>query len=278
MKSLRKIGFVLVACALTFSACERLKEEIELPEWQSSIDNAESQNAFDDITKQVDEQIQSNGFLRTPVCASVTITPTDSTKFPKTITLDFDAVPGCISPDGRVRTGKIITTLSDRWRNPNATMVVRLQNYTVNGMAVEGKKTILNNGRNAAGNLSYTTTVDSASITDTNGKKATWQAVRTMEWILGESTTWHTNGVNGILDDVYLITGSASGVNRNNVAYTATIVDALRKELSCKWLVSGKIELTPANMRKRAIDYGTGTCDNTATVTVGTQTHTITLR
>jgi hypothetical protein len=67
---------------------------------------------------------------------------------------------------------------------------------------------------------------------------------------------------------VYLITGSANGVNRDGLAYTMQITSPLRKEICCRWLVSGTININPSGMLTRTIDFGNGACDQNASITI----------
>jgi hypothetical protein len=77
---------------------------------------------------------------------------------------------------------------------------------------------------------------------------------------------------------VYLITGSANGTSAGGTSYTAVIGQALRKELSCRHIVSGIISITPGDKPTRTINYGDGTCDDKATVTINGNVFNITLR
>ncbi|HMC98047.1 MAG TPA: hypothetical protein VKG92_10345, partial [Flavobacteriales bacterium] len=78
-------------------------------------------------------------------------------------------------------------------------------------------------------------------------------------------------------DDVYLITGGGSGVNRNGIAYTVAITNALRVQVGCPWITQGTVVVTPASHPARTIDYGDGTCDGTFTVSVNGHTYTVTI-
>ena len=73
----------------------------------------------------------------------------------------------------------------------------------------------------------------------------------------------------GVLDDIYLIRGNYNGVNRSGLSFNSLITTPIRKELSCKWPVSGVLEITPQNLQTRVIDFGSGACDNDALVSVG---------
>jgi hypothetical protein len=53
-------------------------------------------------------------------------------------------------------------------------------------------------------------------------------------------------------------------------------VEPLLKKMSCRWIVSGTIEMQ-AGENLVILDYGDGECDNIATITVNGETTEITL-
>ena len=265
------------------SSCK--KDEIE-SDTTSSEDNSLAENMFEDVFKVVDETLKSNDLDGNKSyiynhnygdCGIVTIEPAGRGVFPKTITIDFGDT-NCVGNDGVSRRGKIITTITDYYRNAGCVITTTLDNYYVNEYKVEGTKTVTNEGRNEADHLYYTIEVSNASITSPEGEEITWQSNRTREWIEGEETTVLTDGLAGILDDVYLITGSSSGVNRFGKSYNITITKALRVEADCFWISEGTKEITPEGKKTRTIDYGDGTCDFNATVTIDGKTYNIILR
>ena len=75
-------------------------------------------------------------------------------------------------------------------------------------------------GENDNGNLNFDISIVDGKVTDPDGEFATWESERNREWIAGEETTILTDGLSGILDDEYSLTGTASGVNRHGIAYT----------------------------------------------------------
>jgi hypothetical protein len=77
-------------------------------------------------------------------------------------------------------------------------------------------------------------------------------------------------------DDAYDITGSANGINRKGNAFTATITTALHVQAGCPYIESGVVEHT-VNNKTYTLDFGNGTCDNQATITVNGVSRTITL-
>ena len=68
-------------------------------------------------------------------------------------------------------------------------------------------------------------------------------------------------------DNVYLITGHWTTTRKNGTVVSAEIVTPLRRELACRFLVSGTIDLTK-NDSHGILDFGDGECDNMATLTL----------
>lgn len=135
-------------------------------------------------------------------------------------------------------------------------------------------KTVTNNGENAEGNVNYDVSVVDGTVTDPEGISATWNSERNREWIEGEATTYLAEGLAGILDDTYSLTGTASGINRNGVAFDMDIIDPLIFSIDCKWIKQGVLDITPEGVETRSLDYGDGECDNEATISVGDWSHT----
>ncbi len=281
-KSLLAILVILTAAGIVyFSSCTKAKLNRSTT---TSADNSTAENAFNDVYKVVNETAEdesSNKAVKAYSfgnCATVTVNPAwpDST-FPKTVTIDFGTT-NCTGTDGKLRRGKIVYTISDRYRNAGCVISVTPENYYVNDYKVEGSKTITNNGRNSNDNLSYTIEVTGAKVTSPDGDEISWESSRTREWIEGEATTFWTDGIAGITDDVYSITGNASGINRNGTNFTVTIIEPLIVKIGCRWITKGILEIAPEGLKKRTVNYGDGNCDNEATVEIGNKTYNITLR
>lgn len=199
-------------------------------------------------------------------CATVTH---DTVSIPHMITIDFGPV-NCLGNDGHWRRGQIIVTYIGNYWQAGSVRTMGFNGYYVDDNAITGTRTITNNGQNASGNYNWTIDVAAFTITKPNGNWFTRSSNRNREMIQGYGTTnpW---------DDVYLITGTANAQKSNGHSMTSAITNALRKEIGCKWIVSGTMDMTPNNLPVRTIDYGTGTCDNIATVTVNGVSHTIIL-
>jgi hypothetical protein len=262
---------VLVACALLLlAACKKEKNaepDVDL-DYTSATDNAKADDAFSDMMTQVDNAVVANG-LRGMEDACDPVVTFDTLSDPHTVLIDFGTV-NCTANNGRMRRGQLLASYTGHYRDPGTVITITPQNYYVNDNHVEGVKTITNMGEDQNGHLYYSI-VANGTVTAADGTwTATHQANRTRTWIEGRDTEIRS-------DDVYLITGGGSGVNRRGVAYTSTILNALRVEADCAFITSGTVEVTKQDRPSRTIDYGNGDCDNIITVTVNGQTFTITI-
>jgi hypothetical protein len=80
------------------------------------------------------------------------------------------------------------------------------------------------------------------------------------------------------LDDVFSITGTHTVVNSSNVQRDITVLEALQKKTACANIDKGKLKVQGPN-HYAVIDFGDGTCDNLATLSIDGRTpRTIILR
>jgi hypothetical protein len=190
-------------------------------------------------------------------CPSISFAAPRGT-YPQTITLNFGTT-GCADRHGRTRKGKVIISLSDSLTNLNATKSVSYENYFVDSTKIEGTRAWKNTGRNAAGQPTFTRTATNMKLTFGNGEIATWSASHTVTRTQGYNTP------RVFLDDVWSVTGSASGVNRKGKSFSSVIETPVVHTAICPWIVSGKRTVTVEN-KTRSLDYGYGggDCDREA--------------
>ena len=168
--------------------------------------------------------------------------------------------------------GLDVLSYQGAYRDSGSVHTITFNNYFVNDYQIGGSKTVTNEGTNSSGNTWFSIAV-TGSITATTGQVLSWSSAREREWIEGESTTvWS--------DDVYQITGQASGTGFSGTTFSAVIDSPLLIALNCKWIKEGVLSFTPSNRQTRVIDYGylDGNCDRLAQVTIGSNTYTIELR
>jgi len=266
-------SFVLTGC----------KKDEEDSDTNAASDNAFAESCYSDAMNIADEAgrsgTMSNYRLGDPenasllsTCATV-IFDTVSNADQDTITVDFGST-NCTCNDGRNRRGKVIVYYSGTYRDSGSAHTIGFDNYFVNDNQVMGTKTVTNLGHNAAGHLVYDISVNGSINLANNGGTISWTSQRQREWTAGESTpVWS--------DDVYSITGTASGTGASGETFTVNITSPLIRNmaLGCRrHFTQGVLELTPGSRPMRTIDFGSGACDDLATVTIGTRVFTIHLR
>ncbi len=269
--------FVSMAFVAYMSSCQKVKDATDFGEDTALNDDA-SEALFDDAFSEADG-FSAGGNTKLASADSCTPTVTivaDSagTKgFPRTITVDFGD-NYCSAKNGRQRKGKIIITQSARRMTAGATRSISFVNYYVNDYKIEGTQSVAFNGKDDNGNYSWTWKLVGGIITTPDNVSILRDAEHTRTLVEGADTPMNR------WDNVWKITGSASGINGNGVAYTRTI-DAnnpvVRNE-ACRFAVKGTVTFEREGKSNVVLDYGDGTCDDKATVTVDGETKDITLR
>ena len=277
-------GLMLFAgmLSLVLVSCRKDKDsDLKDEDTSTVVEYAVADNAFNDVVSISDEAY--DGSLDTyrgassskvmTTCATITF---DSLTSPKSLTIDFGTTD-CLCGDGNYRRGKIIVTWTGPYRDSGSVRTITFDNYFVNFNQLLGTKTVTNNGTNGSGHPTFTVTVNGSVTWDAQyfggGGTSTYTSARTREWIAGYNTpTW--------LDDIYLISGTASGTTRGGSSYTMSTTEALKKEIGFRHFTDGVLNFTPSGKYTRVIDYGyvNGGQDNLARVTINGYTFTVTLR
>ena len=269
---------MLFSTTLVLSSCWRIDKD---PDTDTSERSSTAEAIFDDLESLTEDASKENATQ-----AQMKILYGDSVQFtvdpawpdmtfPKTISIDFG--DGVIGLDGNTRSGIITVVATGPYTEAGSTFTTTLDAYHIDEYHVQGTKIVTNNGLNDAGYLNYDIAVTEGSITNTDGYTTTWSSERNREWIGGQDTNWLTDGLEGVLDDTYSITGSATGVTASDRFFNFIITDPLIVSLNCHWIKQGVIELSPEGLNVRTLDYGNGECDNQATLSVNGNTYDITL-
>ncbi len=269
MKRIHGISYLMVACLMILSSCE--KDPKSSGDYDSSMaqDQSFAENTLEEVSK-IADQACDEMTLRTYRTGndnsnSATITSTVSGNT-KTVTIDFGAVDvTCM--DGKRRKGKIMVSFTGNYRDVNGTHTITFENYFVNDYKVNGSKVVTNSGKNALNQTVFTIETH-VTLGNTSGQTMAWNSNRMRTWIEGESTTYASDALAGVRDDVYEVTGTASGTSFNGLAFTVTITEPVRIETDCRFITKGKAELMPEGKALRIINYGDGTCDGYIIVTI----------
>lgn len=280
-KAFYPIIFMAASATLMFTACKKdTKEEVKDSDTSAAFDHVLASNIDNDMINISDEagrtysvssfKTNDTESLLAVSCATVTLDTISSPT--KTITVNFGTT-NCTCNDGRTRRGALQLTFTGKYRDSLTVITVTPINYFVNDNQVAGSKTITNKGHNAANHLVYEI-ISNLTITKAAGAGViNWQSTRNREWTAGESTAiWS--------DDMYSITGNASGSTSGGSTFASVITSPLIRNMafSCRrHFVQGVFEHTPSGKLTRIVDFGNGACDNLALVTIGGTSYTITL-
>lgn len=244
---------------LVLGSCKR--DELDT-ETVSTTDNALCESEFLRIFPEANGiAIDEEGLQRVPVsgnllslCPIDSITPADTLDgFPVTLHMNYGT--GCVGTDGKTRKGMIHCEFKNSWDGVNDTVLITLDNYYVNDIHYEGNIQVIKSGN------SFTQRVTNGRCTKSDWE-ILWASTRTCTWVAGQNTTTDPN------DDVFEFTGNANGTNREGKTFEVNITSPLVRSKTCTWITKGIMTIIPEGRAEREVDFGDGTCDNQATLTI----------
>jgi hypothetical protein len=201
-------------------------------------------------------------------CPHDSIDPADTLNgFPVTLYLDYGTT-GCVGDDGKTRKGMIRAVFDSAWNSPNARATFYLENYYVNGVRFEGTVQVQKNGNT----ITQTITDGKCSKTSGNPWEILWNCTRTVRQVSG------ANSATDPTDDEFEFTGTANGTNREGKTFDVNITSPMVKTAQCRYITKGTMELTPEGRETRTVNFGDGTCDDKATLTIKGNTFQFTLQ
>lgn len=274
MKKMLSPTVLLVSCTILLSACDKEVTDNDSDDVETTIymskDKAISDNVTEDLHNLMIEVAAEEGLLgsrpsngslllqdaRILTCANVSVSPINS--FPKTIVVDFGS--GCTDLNGITRRGIVMFVISDSLRKAGCFVEMTLQDYHVQNFKKEGLVMWTN--------ISSPTTkiwqreVVGGKITDTLvGRYWQYQSNRTIEQSAGSGTPFV------LADDEYLTTGTGSVSNIYGDIRYDTITTTLHRAMICPNIDKGTVSISGGQLNA-ILDFGDGTCDQTATITV----------
>jgi hypothetical protein len=176
--------------------------------------------------------------------------------------IEIDFGTGCEGPDGKIRSGIIVVEYSGQWLEPGATITTVTNNFFVDDLKVEGTR-VLENISVSMNELKYSVVL--------TGGKITWPDET---FITRATERVHTITFGDNFEDYELeVEGTASGITRLGAIYEAATVEPLVFKSSCRGAiylpVQGVKTINVPGRREITVNYGTGDCDNSFTVSVG---------
>jgi hypothetical protein len=286
---------IIIVGALGVTSC---KKKETTPEPTKTVDSDQSGSSANNTAESTSSDIESmgseacdgsNGSLtnyrpdNTSILSCATVTRDTINKI---VTVTFN---GGTCLDGKVRTGSLIynysasTNGAKRYRHPGFNLAVTSNGYAVDGNTVTiGNKTISNTTpvgfnpltTNETWSISATITIDLAA-----GGSINWTCNR-VKTLLNTAITYSNSStpINWAMARVG-IDGSASGTRSNGETFTVSVRNQLIRDFGACSIggkhpfIQGTLIYTPAGKSSRTVDYGNGSCDLNATVTIDNITY-----
>jgi len=267
MRQLSKILSLAVVIAIFNTSCQKENEnpnqltdaEIAIAENETAVESAFED--LDDIAYESLFYADAGGRIAINEDSPLACAERTHDIENKTITIDFG--DGCEGPHGRVRSGKIIITYTDRMFVPGAVISMTFEDYYSDDRKIEGTRTRTNISESENDFLRFRIALENGKITWEDGTFATRDAL----WEVSRIRT--PNPIN----DERIRTGSANGLNREGLTYMVTITNPIVWKRGCLPRKRVMIPVEGTKVREVegrgscTIDYGDGTCDNLVTIT-----------
>lgn len=281
-------ALVLAASMLAISSCKDEPERITLQDTADLSEEALTDAYFQDLDDMAgvaiaapEETQYTNGRTSTTItiqdhrfqCDGIVITvepdANSTAEHPSgVLTVDF-GTSGCADLKGNVRKGELIFTYHNKRFVPGATVVTTPQDYSINGVRLEGVRTATNAQSSTSAAPRFNVTLEDGKATFPDGLIATRES----------NITWQWNRAENPLDDYLQIesTSTASGTTRGGRDYEVTLLKDLIYKRHCGIATTGIKHYTIDGEKEISINYGEGTCDQSFTVTVNGVTRDISL-
>lgn len=287
MKNYFKTAILLFSSAIFITSCTKKDDEVNPFDQEETKKESQLDKLSDDVTDIIDNQfeVQSTTKMSSiagknvnlaaaplpsilPACATVTtvLSPTPSATVSPTTwirTIDFGTT-GCAVFNGAVLKGKLIVSGSLNYLAQNQTLSYSFDGFKYNDIAITGNKTVT---RSIQATTLLQTPHPVATITldltatYPNGNVYNRVGSRTREMVEGFTTPAIR------IDNVFKVTGSWT-TNAPNGNRSVSISSPLKIVIACQYkLVEGTITLVKNN-NNAVINYGDGTCDNQATISI----------
>lgn len=272
--AIKRLSFLIVTVFFVI-ACSSDDPEVNVNSDNEEIEDIEilaeiesMTEVLDDLSDVVDAEMDQNKQFSDDVAKSLTDIPYFSSCVSRTIVLEGNSInisldygSGCEGPHGNVLSGLI--RIDIQFLSADEKLVTHsFEEFSINGRAVEGTITRNRIRSNIEGYPQVETSKDISIQWDENTIfNRVGQTTRV--WASGNDTrSWG--------DDVFLTTGNWNILKNGVLQRSVTISEELRREMSCRFLVSGTLEIE-GSKANYSLDFGDGTCDNVAVVTIGTR-------
>ena len=160
---------------------------------------------------------------------------------------------------GHIKRGEIIIIYNKFLYDNGANISTTFTDFYINNNLVQGNIVLSNIGFNENENLEFNLEINNLSLNTENGI-INLSGNYNKEMVEGFSTQYQ------YLDNVYHVSGNASGNSVNNNSFNINISDSIIYNLSCFQtssciITKGLTQVNPSIYDQRILDYGNGNCD-----------------
>lgn len=266
--------FIIISCARKDSSPSQVEDLVK---------QSDNDAVFETVLNKADDQINSEisklenlnynispgkSGESDPCSAKITVETPATSKFPKTITLDYGT--GCTDPAGNFRAGKIIVNITGPYWEKNTVRQSKLVDYRYNDLKISGERKEMNKGTNEKGYYIFEVK-NTELIGNTNGELL-------VERKLDRTRTYNRgSNLSSNVDDEVWVSGSTL-VKKKGKEVVQEITTPLYRKITCQHFQSGIIITFVKKEKVSELNYGDGVCDDKATWTNGTIEKEITLK
>jgi len=265
----------LVAGIFTFTSCDKSEsftpsmatENVDVTEQQAALDEI-VESVFDELDAVLASDPETAGIAQLKSvsaevgCPTVIVDTPEDARYPKVITFDY-GTENCEDRFGRLKRGKVIVTKSGPHWEAGSERTVEFEDFYVNDNKVDGTRKYKNEGTNVDGNWEFSVNID-VTVETVEETTCTHKAERIRTMIAGADTP------RNVWDDEFLVTGTSSGTCSLGYSVEREITTPIYLKRVCRFPVSGVVQIvrTIDEVSKTIyLNYGSGECDYTATIT-----------
>lgn len=260
--------YTLLVILLTVASCTKWKENRSNT---PAIDHTTAQSTVHDLFIQGYYNAKIAAALAQDIddCRSFT---RDNSSYPMTIMLEF-GTENCVGRYNVERRGNLQLVLDKSIEENGAKINIQSQGFYVNDFKVEGSLEVTYDGVNSEGNRVYKLTATDILFWEDESTSFTWSPIRSYELVDGKADE------DFVWDDVFSVTGTASGSDSDDANFNAEIKEPLTYALNCRWPSKGVEEFKIKDRDDREIKYGNGnSCSNKAEIKRKKKTTTLDMR
>jgi len=282
LKLTRLVPSIALGCLL-FASCK--KEDAVSTQTQSAISpqnaarvttmigavqHSSDQEFTDLIAAESAPSITGKGADVADDCPVITITPS-KTVYPHTVKFDYGS--GCVDENGVTKSGsRTVVVHADYKTAPAGTVigVTSYSNYYVNGINISGNSVSKVATAASPGPL-VMQVITHKTVSDGSGNTSTYIGVITRTQIAGTVSSPKASRDYSLKETAYgleLTPGEAPAIWKLNTGTVSPLI----KSGTCLYFTQGVVHIilidTHAVITHETLDYGSGSCDNAAMLTV----------